>query len=56
MVLHNMYKGYSHFNGTEEDDELLEIIAEFQETDPLIPLNVLIDQNKIFTHLNLMKI
>ena len=37
------------FNGTEEDDEFIEIIAEFQETDPLIPLNVLIDQNKIFT-------
>ena len=37
------------FNSTEEYDELLEIIAEFQETDPLIPLNVLIDLNKIFT-------
>ena len=37
------------FNGTEEDDEFLEIIAELQETDPLIPLNVLLDQNKIFT-------
>ena len=39
------------FDGTEEDDEFLEIIAEFQETDPLISLNVLIDQNKNFTPL-----
>ena len=37
------------FNDTEEGDEFLEIIAGFQETDPMIPLNVLIDQNKIFT-------
>ena len=44
------------FNGTEEDAEFLESIAEFQEADRLIPLKVLIDQNKIFTHLNLMKI
>ena len=37
------------FNGTEEDDEFLEILAELQENYSLIPLNILIDQNKIFT-------
>ena len=35
------------FNGTEE--EFSEIFAELQENDSLIPLNILIDQNKIFT-------
>ena len=37
------------FNQTEEDEEFLEFLSELQENDPLIPLNILIDQNKIFT-------
>ena len=36
------------FNGIDEDDDFLEILAELQETEPLIPLNILMDQNKIF--------
>ena len=36
------------FNGTDEDDDFLETLAELQETEPLIPLNILMDQNKIF--------
>ena len=37
------------FNQTEEDEEFLEFLSELQENDPLIPLNILIDQNKFFT-------
>ena len=37
------------FNQTEEDEEFLEFLSELQENDLLIPLNILIDQNKSFT-------
>ena len=41
------------FNGTDEDDDFLEILAERQETEPLIPLNTLMDQNKFFNQFEL---
>ena len=46
MVLH---KGYIPFNGIEEDREFLETLTELGQLDFLIPFDVLIDQNKIFS-------
>ena len=37
------------FNGIEEDHEFLETLAELQQLDSLIPFDVLMDQNKIFS-------
>ena len=41
------------FNGTVENDDFLEIWAELQETEPLIQLDILMDQNKIFNPIDL---
>ena len=40
------------FNGIEENEEFLKILAEMQYNDSMIPFDVLIDQNIIFHHLN----
>ena len=49
MVLYNVKRDIFPFNQTEEDKEFLEFLSELQENDPLIPLDILINQNKIFT-------
>ena len=49
MVLYNVKRDIFPFNQTEEEKEFLEFLSELQENDPLIPLDILINQNKIFT-------
>ena len=44
------------FNGIGEDREFLETLKELSQLDSVIPFDILIDQNKIFSHLNWLRI